>query len=489
MLRIKGNSHSSPTNIRSARANCWVLFVTSMLLTDITISQAEEFRTWTDITGQYQRGGKFQRRDGDSITLLLKNGKSCTIPFDKLSQQDQRFVDSLFEDKPQNGMKFKQLLASATIPKHESELTPEEEEICERIGKKIEADISRGEDAVSEWIDTKDMATRSIDGLGVPANVIEAVIANNINNIKAALSGKTFSEKGRPKYRRARKRNGSIQLEFRALDAVGTPGYYSLMLSPRLGDKLPVKDVFIYSAGETITQTVRRGMVLTAAAADPEFAKSLKGEDSELFRSTQSLDQFNKLMNENKKPEALEVLKGLPRIKTLFFMRIAVASEIGVTEYIQACKDYKQAFPNDTTLCFISLSSSLVGRNSQEVAGNSQEALLAAEEVEKEIGPDPYLDFIRGNLADMAGDSDQAMSLWIRAVAAEPGLMLAYEKLRLKYLKREDYEHVAEVIEFVEKQFNTDLWETISNDDASKDFLLSSPGKRWQKSKTLSTTK
>ena len=89
----------------------------------------------------------------------------------------------------------------------------------------------------------------------------------------------------------------------------------------------------------------------------------------------------------------------------------------------------------------------------------------------------------------MAGDSDQAMSLWIRAVAAEPGLMLAYEKLRLKYLKREDYEHVAEVIEFVEKQFNTDLWETISNDDASKDFLLSSPGKRWQKSKTLSTTK
>jgi tetratricopeptide (TPR) repeat protein len=458
------------------------LFVAATTISLLGSSHADEFRTWTDRTGKYQREAKFQGRNEGSVTLLLRSGKSTTIPFDKLSKRDQDFVDGLFEKKGEKRKTFRQLLASAGMPKEVSELSPQESEACERIGKGIEAAISQGDDAISDWFDTTEMAKRSIEGLGVPANALETVIANTTTDITGALSAKVLAAKGRPKYLRPRRRNGIIQLEYRALDAVGAPGYFALMLGQRLADKLPVKDVFVYAAGETLTQTVRRGMMLVAAEANPEFGETLKGADAELMRSRRSLDRFNALLAENKKLEALNVLKELPRNKTLFYLRLAVASEIGGQEFIQACQEYENAFPNDTTLCFVCLSPSLM-------RGNSQQALLAAEDIEKQIGPDPYLDFIRGNLADSVGDSDKAIEFWIRALAAERGVMPAYESLRRKYLEQKDYEHVAEVIEFVEKEFNADLWDAVSNDNASKEFLSSAPGKRWRNSKTSRSAK
>ncbi len=52
-------------------------------------------RTWTDSTGKHQREAIFERVQGQQVQLKTSEGQSIFIPFDRLSQEDQKYVRQL----------------------------------------------------------------------------------------------------------------------------------------------------------------------------------------------------------------------------------------------------------------------------------------------------------------------------------------------------------------------------------------------------------
>ena len=54
-----------------------------------------EVRTWVDNTGLYQTVGRLIKVNEDHVKLLKTNGKTCTVPFSRLSQSDSDYVASL----------------------------------------------------------------------------------------------------------------------------------------------------------------------------------------------------------------------------------------------------------------------------------------------------------------------------------------------------------------------------------------------------------
>lgn len=66
---------------------------------------ADEPRTWTDRSGQFEVVAKLLRVDGESVVLRRDDGKEITVPLAKLSDADRRFVQGpqsaqVVEDKP-----------------------------------------------------------------------------------------------------------------------------------------------------------------------------------------------------------------------------------------------------------------------------------------------------------------------------------------------------------------------------------------------------
>jgi len=79
------------------RAALCVLFITYPSV----VSQAQESRIWTDITGKHEIRAKFVDLDNGMVRLERPNGDLTRIPLEKLSKDDQAYVQSGAAAEPQ----------------------------------------------------------------------------------------------------------------------------------------------------------------------------------------------------------------------------------------------------------------------------------------------------------------------------------------------------------------------------------------------------
>ncbi len=71
------------------------------VLTALSVDvEAQELRTWTDITGKHKMEGKYVGMTGTKVRLELKNGKKLAVELKKFSDEDQKYIESMDEDNP-----------------------------------------------------------------------------------------------------------------------------------------------------------------------------------------------------------------------------------------------------------------------------------------------------------------------------------------------------------------------------------------------------
>ncbi|WP_353620937.1 SHD1 domain-containing protein [Rhodopirellula sp. JC639] len=52
-------------------------------------------RTWIDNTGKYQVEGRLIEINRDNVRLFKSNGRTCTVPFQRLCPADASYVESI----------------------------------------------------------------------------------------------------------------------------------------------------------------------------------------------------------------------------------------------------------------------------------------------------------------------------------------------------------------------------------------------------------
>jgi hypothetical protein len=63
-------------------------------------------RTWHDNTGLFQVDAKLVVIFADSVRLLKSNGKFCTLPIRRLSEEDRNFVEHVAQLLPGSDAKY-----------------------------------------------------------------------------------------------------------------------------------------------------------------------------------------------------------------------------------------------------------------------------------------------------------------------------------------------------------------------------------------------
>lgn len=99
--------------------------------------------------------------------------------------------------------------------------------------------------------------------------------------------------------------------------------------------------------------------------------------------------------------------------KNMRLFRLQIEANLPSENYIREIERYEKDYPNDAGTLLLQLDKNFM-------SGNYPDMLLGLNRLEKMYGPDPVVDFMRGNALNLSGRCDSAAVHYKIALAAKP---------------------------------------------------------------------
>ena len=468
---------------------CGPVFAQGVKLPSVTNSV--EIRTWTDDTGRHKRQAVFVRRDGDTIVLQLKDGRDISVKYDRLSEVDRAFVDATRAQKNPGRPSFRELLARQTTKQlPPTGLSDVELEGATLLGKRVEKAVSDGVDQVVALFDIDQFAKRTIEGIELPPEGVTAFTAlapNSLKQIVSAIIANTQRGFGPLRFIRGRRVETSKRLLFRTVhETSGLVAYYEFIYESPVSGRPPLQDIWIFNAGETSSNSLRRGNIMLAGAINQSFVSKLVAGEADIVKHIGEINQMCELHKQGKINEAIAALKTLPdsvrKDKTYLLMLINCADQArNQQEFTAAVRDYERIFPRDPSLAFVRLASA--------ASGNDKVLFMdTVDKIDAAVGGDSILLCLRGSwLADKLQENAAARSCFLQAIAMDPASPAVVACLLLHDLDVGAYAEVVDILTYGEEECGIDAGKLVSAyGKKCEGFLASTEGKKWKASQRAS---
>ena len=229
-----------------------------------------------------------------------------------------------------------------------------------------------------------------------------------------------------------------------------------------------VRDIYIYYAGEHLSEGLRRGYLQSLAVGG---ASTPPGGDAAL----RGVLRMYALYRSGRPEEALAAWSQIPIVvreeKTLHLQRVRIAAEVGGAAYAEALRDFESAHPGDPSLDLISIDGLLL-------AGRHDAALQRVERLQRSLGGDPYLHLVRARILLAAGEPGRAERFAARAVRQDATLADAYWMLVRLTLEAGRFRRTAAYLSEIDERFGIAAIPP-GHLPRYQDFLASRHGDRW----------
>lgn len=355
---------------------------------------------------------------------------------------------------------------------------PASAEEAEEFGRQLEKAFAENDQRqLGLLIDWDAMAAIALEGLGdekMRKQLHEGLVAstygpNNLFNAMRAAGGPDMS------YKLLRVKPGKKRQHvwFRMNSDAGV-NYHDFEVVKQ-GERLKAIDVYFMMSGERLSQTWRRGLLPVINEHSKNWLQKMTSAESEYVRAFPKIERMQQQINAGDAAGALQTYHSLPESvrldKSLLLMRYRVANDLmDDNEIIATAADVKKAYPGDACLDLL-LVDSLYMRKEFE------EALASVDRVEKVIGGDPHLDFLRGSLHLEAGNLDGARESFERAIAGDPEAWEFYSGLVQVSLRTGDHQLTYDTLR---KLQTFDLIElTLDDLPGYPEFMASPQGQQW----------
>jgi hypothetical protein len=352
---------------------------------------------------------------------------------------------------------------------------------CEVFSREMEKVLAAGDaaafDARCDMKAALDIALRGMDAeSGFVKGFRQGAMKSRGFSLGPALV-KAVADGGSYRFLRVRRMDQNPRALFRLIQN-GSVNYHDLHLAGPAGGPLRIRDIYIYLAGENLTDTYRR-MFMAGLAAQPGVLQGMLGKENEYAKAMPQLKSFMELARGEDAKAAMGAFAKLPPVlqkdKVVLLTRSQVAVKIGVQEALDAFEDFRKAYPGDASLDLVAIDP-LAGAMKYKEAGE------AVERVEKSLGGDAYLVYLRGNIRLLADDKAQAAQLFERAVREEKTLAEPYWMLITASLEDKKYADTARWLVAVERDAGVELSD-LKDAEPYADFVKSPEYKAWMESR------
>jgi hypothetical protein len=181
-----------PNRLNFALQTCLATF---LLLVASQFAFSDEFREWSDATGQFKKIAMFLRLEDGSVFIRLENGSERRIPLAKLSQADQDYVRAT-TDRSVASDPFESMSPEGTGAANAASSAQRIDPRLAPPGLKIVMVEGVGTDAASAKNDAYREAVRQVVGAFVDSTVI--VAQDELIEDKVITLSSAFVEKSEP---------------------------------------------------------------------------------------------------------------------------------------------------------------------------------------------------------------------------------------------------------------------------------------------------
>ena len=235
---------------------------------------------------------------------------------------------------------------------------------------------------------------------------------------------------------RIREVDGKKHLIMRLVGAEGAVNYHDFTLIRYPDGRVGTEDIYIYAAGETVTQMFRRIMMKFAAEHNRGIVDRLTGSEQVFIKHVASLQRITELLREGEARSALTLFHGLPEElksnKVFQLIAIQAAQQLDEETYLAELDRFRKAHPNDPAADLLMIDYYTI-KMDYDRAGESLDRL------DRAVGGDAYLVAVKAALYSEAGRPKDARAAYEKAIAADPKLDIAYSGLISITLEEKDF--------------------------------------------------
>ncbi len=327
------------------------------------------------------------------------------------------------------------------------------------FSKKIETSMNDGDPSILD---------NSIDFDAIVDKAIKTyTIGDNIKNgyrssVKKSLEKSSYGQRildvmedtGSYKFLRLQRVNNEYRALFRMLDAEGGLNYHNMYLTQTKSKEVKIVDIYTFSNGELMSDTLRRGFLPLMYDAEKGIIKKLLGWESDFVKNLPKIQKMQELNREGKNEEALKIYYELPsslqKDKNLLILRLRYAADVDEKEYDSAMQAFRKGFPNDPALDLLMIDSHVINKKYNE-------AIQSVNRLDKSVGGDPYLHIMRGNIYHADNKFGPAKESAKKAIAEEPQLIDAYWLLVAISLDEKNYKETTRALLAIEDDLGIPL--------------------------------
>jgi tetratricopeptide (TPR) repeat protein len=304
---------------------------------------------------------------------------------------------------------------------------PVTEDECKEFAKKLEKAVADGNKAeFDKLIRVVGLLERSISDLDLTANEKKRIIsgASVVSGQISEQIMKPVKDGGSYSVLRARVVDGRPRVLMRLITHEGTVNYHEFTLARYPDGQIVTEDIYDYSVGEPATQTFRRLMLGYIAEKNQGVIDKLTGSERLLTKHREDLAKMAQQVSNGQYKEAFATFHKLPaelqknKIVRIVGMQAAQGADDD-DEYLAQMEQFRKEHPNDPASDLLSLDYFSLKKEYPEL-------LKAVEQLDKNLGGDPYLMAFRANVLLEMKKYKEAREAAEKAIKDDPKLDLGY---------------------------------------------------------------
>jgi hypothetical protein len=312
--------------------------------------------------------------------------------------------------------------AARTEPQSGPPLTEEEcTALSQAIEQAVKARDSAGLNSKIDWNALLETATAGAGSANEQKQFSKGVLKSMLQENRFAGEVVKMTENGGSyELLHLENRKGRRSALFRARTPEGALNYHKLLLARRPDGQVKAVDIYVFAAGELMSETLRRAYLPLVVHSSRNFLEKLTRSENDYIKNIDTILKMTNSLRDGQPQETLAAYAKLPpslqKEKSVLIIRMRAAQAVSEAEYAAAIEAIRTNFPDDPSLDLISLDGFVLKKQFDE-------ALACLDRLDKSVGGDPYLDYMRGNVNLEKGDAAAALKCAQRAGEGMPKLI------------------------------------------------------------------
>ena len=238
-----------------------------------------------------------------------------------------------------------------------------------------------------------------------------------------------------------------------------------------------IVDVYVYSAGETLSRSLQRMYIAMYIGMETEKISNFEGVDAVYGSQLMQLQTIALMVKDGHYPKALKLHLRTPELlqaeKFMLKQRLLIARHVGREAYMAALDAAREAFPDDPAWVLIELLRF-------KAEGDHSSFFKEAETMKKSVGDDPYLAYLQADALVGQGKDEEGIAMLVQAIQDDPLLKPAYWRLLDLHVTRQEHDKAVALLRTVRQQLGV-MVTNLKDKEGYQDFIVSEPYQDWLK--------